>query len=90
MNLINSTSTFSFYVLISRILGYLRDVLIAIYLGSGPIADAFLLHLEYPIHLEGYFQKEHLMLHLSPVILLKWLKEKKKHINLQIMFSIYF
>ena len=41
MNLIKSTSTFSFFTLISRILGYLRDLLIAIYLGSGPIADAF-------------------------------------------------
>ncbi len=41
MNLIKSTTTFSFYTLISRILGYLRDLLIAIYIGSGPIADAF-------------------------------------------------
>ena len=42
MNLIKSTGTFSIFVIISRVLGYLRDVLIAIYLGSGPIADAFL------------------------------------------------
>ena len=48
MNLIKSTSTFSFYVLISRILGYLRDVLIAIYLGSGPIADAFFIAFRIP------------------------------------------
>ena len=48
MNLIKSTSTFSFYVLISRILGYLRDVLIAIYLGSGPIADAFFVAFRIP------------------------------------------
>ena len=48
MNLIKSTSTFSFYVLISRILGYLRDVFIAIYLGSGPIADAFFVAFRIP------------------------------------------
>ena len=48
MNLIKSTSTFSFYVLISRILGYFRDVLIAIYLGSGPIADAFFVAFRIP------------------------------------------
>ena len=48
MNLIKSTSTFSFFVLISRILGYLRDVLIAIYLGSGPIADAFFVAFRIP------------------------------------------
>ena len=48
MNLIKSTGTFSFFVLISRILGYLRDVLIAIYLGSGPIADAFFVAFRIP------------------------------------------
>ena len=48
MNLIKSTSTFGFFTLISRILGYLRDVLIAIYLGSGPIADAFFVAFRIP------------------------------------------
>ena len=48
MNLINSTGTFSFFVIISRLLGYLRDVLIAIYLGSGPIADAFFVAFRIP------------------------------------------
>ena len=48
MNLIKSTSTFSFFTLISRILGYLRDLLIAIYLGSGPVADAFFVAFRIP------------------------------------------
>ena len=48
MNLIKSTSTFSFFTLISRILGYLRDVLIAIHLGAGPIADAFFVAFRIP------------------------------------------
>ncbi len=48
MNLIKSTSTFSFYTLISRILGYLRDLLIAMNLGSGPIADAFFVAFRIP------------------------------------------
>ena len=48
MNLIKSTGTFSFFVLISRILGYIRDVLIAIYLGSGPMADAFFVAFRIP------------------------------------------
>ncbi len=48
MNLIKSTTTFSFFTLISRILGYFRDVLIAIYLGSGPIADAFFVAFRIP------------------------------------------
>ena len=48
MNLIKSTSTFSFFTLVSRITGYFRDVLIAIYLGSGPIADAFFVAFRIP------------------------------------------
>ena len=48
MNLIKSTSTFGFFTLISRILGYFRDVLIAIYLGSGPLADAFFVAFRIP------------------------------------------
>ena len=48
MNLIKSTGTFSFFTLISRVLGYLRDVLIAIYLGSGPLADAFFVAFRIP------------------------------------------
>ena len=48
MNLLKSTTTFSFFTLISRILGYFRDVLIAIYLGSGPIADAFFVAFRIP------------------------------------------
>ena len=48
MNLIKSTGTFGFFTLISRILGYLRDLLIAIYLGSGPVADAFFVAFRIP------------------------------------------
>ena len=48
MNLIKSTSTYSFFVIISRILGYIRDLFIAIYLGSGPIADAFFVAFRIP------------------------------------------
>ncbi len=48
MNIIKSTGTFSFYTLISRILGYLRDILFAISLGSGPLADAFFVAFRIP------------------------------------------
>ena len=48
MNLIASTSTFSFFTIISRILGYVRDILIAIFLGSGPLADAFFVAFRIP------------------------------------------
>jgi len=48
MNLIASTSTFGFFTLISRILGYVRDVLIAIFLGTSVFADAFFVAFRLP------------------------------------------
>ena len=48
MNLIASTSTFSFFTLLSRILGYVRDILIAIFLGTGLLADAFFVAFRLP------------------------------------------
>jgi len=48
MNLIASTSTFSFFTLISRVLGYVRDILIAIFLGTSLFADAFFVAFRLP------------------------------------------
>ena len=48
MNLVKSTGTFGFYTIISRILGYLRDVLIAIFLGTNLLADAFFVAFRIP------------------------------------------
>ena len=48
MNLLKSTGTFSFFTLISRLLGYLRDILIAIFLGTGFLADAFFVAFRIP------------------------------------------
>ena len=48
MNLIKSTSTFSFFTIISRLLGYVRDILIAVFLGAGPLADAFFVAFRIP------------------------------------------
>jgi putative peptidoglycan lipid II flippase len=48
MNLIKSTGTFSFFTIISRLLGYLRDILIAIFLGTGFLADIFFVAFRIP------------------------------------------
>ena len=48
MNLISSASIFSFFTLISRILGYIRDILIAIFLGASVFADAFFVAFRLP------------------------------------------
>ena len=48
MNLVKSTGTFGFYTIISRLLGYLRDVLIAVFLGTSLLADAFFVAFRIP------------------------------------------
>ena len=48
MNLLSKTSIFSFFTLISRILGYLRDILIAFFLGASIFADAFFVAFRLP------------------------------------------
>ena len=48
MNLLSSATIFSFFTLISRVLGYLRDILIAIFLGASIFADAFFVAFRLP------------------------------------------
>ena len=48
MNLIKSTGTFGFFTIISRLLGYLRDFLVAIFLGTGFLADVFFVAFRIP------------------------------------------
>ena len=48
MNLIKSTGTFGFFTVISRLLGYLRDILIAIFLGTSFLADVFFVAFRIP------------------------------------------
>jgi len=55
MNLIKSTGTFGFYTIISRLLGYIRDILIAIFLGTGLLADAFFVAFRIPNTLRRLF-----------------------------------
>jgi len=48
MNIVKSTGTFGFFTIISRLLGYLRDILIAVFLGTGVLADAFFVAFRIP------------------------------------------
>ena len=89
MNLVKSTTTFSFFTIISRILGYIRDILIAIFLGAGPLADAFFVAFEFPTHLEDYFLKVRLMLLLFQVMPLNLLMEKTHLKSLQQIYLVY-
>src|SRR4051794_12067131 len=48
MALLRSVATIGGYTLVSRVLGFLRDVLVAAYLGAGPISDAFFIAFKLP------------------------------------------
>ena len=81
MNLIKSTGTFSLFVILSRILGYIRDLFIAIYLGSGPISDAFFVAFRIPntfrrLFAEGTFNAAFVPSYTSTLLLGKKKSEK--------------
>src|SRR5258708_32363087 len=48
MALLRSVATVGGYRLLSRVVGFLRDVLVAAYLGAGPVADAFFVAFKLP------------------------------------------
>ena len=88
MNIIKSTGTFSFYTLISRISGYLRDILIAIFLGSGPIADAFFVAFRIPNTFRRLFGEGSFNAAFVPSYSKELVKGKKNQKILLIIFLI--
>jgi putative peptidoglycan lipid II flippase len=48
MALLRATATVGIYTMASRVLGFVRDVAIAAYLGAGPAADAFFVAFKFP------------------------------------------
>src|ERR1700733_3039419 len=43
------------YTLLSRITGFLRDIMLAAFLGAGPVADAFFVAFRLPNHFRAIF-----------------------------------
>ena len=73
MNLIKSTGTFGFFTIISRLLGYLRDILIAIFLGTSFLADVFFVAFRIPntfrrLFSEGTFNAAFVPIYSSEVV----------------------
>ena len=48
MSLLKSFFTISVFTLISRILGFVRDIMVASYMGTGPVTEAFLVAFKLP------------------------------------------
>ena len=78
MNLIKSTVTFGFYTIISRLLGYLRDILIAIFLGTGFLADAFFVAFRIPNTFRRLFAEGTFNAAFIPSYTAELVKGKKK------------
>ena len=49
MSFIKSIATFSGFTMISRITGFIRDMIIANFLGAGTVSDAFLVSFKFKI-----------------------------------------
>jgi len=84
MNLVKSTGTFGLYTIISRLLGYFRDVLIAIFLGTSFLADAFFVAFRIPntfrrLFAEGTFNAAFVPSYTSEIV--KGKSKSKKFAN---------
>ena len=78
MNLLKSTGTFGFFTLLSRILGYVRDILIAIFLGTGVLADTFFVAFRIPNTFRRLFSEGTFNAAFVPSYSSELLKGKKK------------
>ena len=78
MNLLSSATIFSFFTLISRILGYLRDILIAFFLGASIFADAFFVAFRLPNTFRRLFAEGTFNAAFIPSYTAANLKNKKK------------
>jgi putative peptidoglycan lipid II flippase len=78
MNLLKSTGTFGFYTIISRLLGYLRDILIAVFLGTGLLADAFFVAFRIPNTFRRLFSEGTFNSAFVPSYASEMIKGKKK------------
>ena len=81
MNLIKSTGTFGFFTIISRLLGYLRDILIAIFLGAGFLADVFFVAFRIPNTFRRLFSEGTFNAAFVPSYASELAKGKKKSDN---------
>ena len=88
MNLIKSTSTFSFFTIISRVFGYLRDILIANFLGVGSITDVFFVALRFPSTFRRLFSEGAFNASFVPSYSSELAKTKKKPLILQTVFLL--
>ena len=74
--LLTSLTTVGSWTIISRIFGFIRDIFIATFLGSGPVAEAFLIAFSLPNMFRTFFAEGALNLSFVPIFSKK-LRDKK-------------
>jgi putative peptidoglycan lipid II flippase len=89
MNILKAVSSFGSLTLLSRVLGYFRDILIAIFVGTTAMADAFFVAFRLPntfrrLFAEGTFNAAFIPIYTK----LKAKKESKKFTNLVFNFLL--
>jgi putative peptidoglycan lipid II flippase len=57
MGLFRSAATVGFLTLVSRVIGFLREIIFAAFLGAGPLADAFFISLRLPSLFRSLFDE---------------------------------
>ena len=90
MNIVKSTGTFGFFTIISRLLGYLRDILIAVFLGTGVLTDAFFVAFRIPNTFRRLFSEGTFNAAFVPSYSSELEKGKKNQMILQIIFLIFY
>lgn len=82
VSLLKSFSTVGSWTILSRVFGFIRDIFIATFLGSGPIAQAFLIALALPNMFRAFFAEGALNLSFIPIF-----SKKLSNRELAIMFA---
>ena len=78
MSLFKSVATFGGFTFISRITGFLRDMILANYLGAGAISDAFLAAFKIPNLFRSLFAEGAFTTAFVPMLSQKLVSEDKE------------
>ena len=78
MNLFKSIATFGGFTLLSRIIGFLRDMILANFLGAGMVADAFFVAFKLPNLFRSLFAEGAFTTAFVPMLSQKLVCEDRK------------
>ena len=81
MNVIKSSTIYSFFTFLSRIFGFLRDILIANFLGAGVLADIFFVAFRFPNTFRRIFSEGALNSAFVPIYSKLLLEKEKSEAN---------